>query len=197
MSEKLFFRLYWRPYLLLGVSFLLVFIGSLAPSLLPHLWLDKHLPGYFYYMYRAEVWIVKASLIIYIVSLVRAVSAGYFPKLSKLCSVQGRAEITGYKKTWSRGRQLCPVLDFEADGQQYSCALNDAHGSREKDGDRADKGFTLGLRRKIMYNAGNPLLFYIPGEQYYSRTAAILRYILLSVLYFISLYLGFFIYIER
>lgn len=197
MSEKLFFRLYWRPYLLLGVSFLLVFISSLAPSLLPHLWLDRHIPGYFYWMYRAEVWIVKASLIIYIISLVRAFTAGYFPRLDKVCSLQGRAEITGYKKTWSRGKQLCPILAFEAGGQQYSCALNDARGSREKDGDRIEKGFAIGLRRKIMYNGDNPLLFYVSGEQYYSRTAAVLRYVLMSALYFISLYLGFFIYLVR
>ena len=36
MSEKLFFRLYWRPYVLLGVSVLLVLIGSLAPYILPY-----------------------------------------------------------------------------------------------------------------------------------------------------------------
>ena len=44
MSEKLFSRLYWRPYLLIGISMLLVLVSSLIPYLLPHAWLAKMFP---------------------------------------------------------------------------------------------------------------------------------------------------------
>lgn len=192
MSEKLFFRLYWRPYILLGVSFLLVLISSLAPNLLPHAWLDAHIPGYYLYMFKSVAWLVKLSMAVFIIAAVRAMTAGYFPHLERLCSEAGSGVVSGYKHTWSRGKQLMPVIDFEAGGAAYSLPLNDAKGYRTKDGDDIDRGYAIGNRRKLRYCAADPRLFYIPGEEIYSRKAAILRYVLFSLLYFTELYIGFF-----
>lgn len=192
MSEKLFFRLYWRPYILLGVSFLLVLISSLAPNLLPHAWLDAHIPGYYLYMFKGVSWLVKLSMLIFVVAIVRAVTAGYFPRLEKLCGENGSGVIAGYKQVWSRGKQMMPVVNFVAESKEYTLAINDAKGYRTKDGDQIDKGFAIGNRRKLRYCADDPRLFYIPGEEIYSRKAAILRFVLFSGLYFMELYIGFF-----
>lgn len=73
----------------------------------------------------------------------------YFPKLPKLCSEETRAVITGYKKTWSRGSQLCPIFTYNVDGTEYSEALNESKGSRTKTEETIDRGFTLKLPRKI------------------------------------------------
>ncbi len=195
MSEKLFFRLYWRPYVLLGVSALLVLISSLAPYILPHIWLDKHIPGYYFYMFKTVSWMVKLALLIFLISLVRAFTADYFPVLSKLCTGKGSGIISGYKKTWDRGNQLRPVIDFEIEDKKYSCAINEAKGRRTKDGDQLQGGFTEGVRKKIMYNLNNPQMFYIVGEEIYSRKAAVVRYILLSFLFILEAYIGIFHYI--
>lgn len=195
MSEKLFFRLYWRPYVLLGVSALLVLISSLAPYILPHVWLDKHIPGYYFYMFKTVSWMVKLALLIFLISLVRAFTADYFPVLSKLCTGKGSGIISGYKKTWDRGNQLRPVIDFEIEDKKYSCAINEAKGRRTKDGDQLQGGFTEGVRKKIMYNLNNPQMFYIVGEEIYSRKAAVVRYILLSFLFILEAYIGIFHYI--
>lgn len=195
MSEKLFYRLYWRPYVLLGVSVLLILISSLAPYILPHVWLDKHIPGYYFYMFKTVSWLVKIGIGIFLLSLIRAVTADYFPVLEKLCTAKGSSIISGYKKTWDRGNQLRPVFDFEIDGQKYSCAVNEAKGRRKKDGDVIQGGFTVGLRRKIMYNPQDPRMFYLPGEEIYSRKAAIVRYILISFLFILEAYIGIFHYI--
>lgn len=197
MSEKLFFRLYWRPYLLLGVSFLLVIISSLAPNLLPHAWLDARIPGYYLYMFKGVAWLVKLSMAVFIISAVRAVTAGYFPRLDKLCGERGSGVVTGYKSTWSRGKQLMPIIEFEADGASYRLPLNDAKGYRKKDGDSIDRGYNIGNRRRLRYCGADPRLFYIPGEEIYSRKAAILRYVLFSVLFFVELYIGFFHFIVK
>lgn len=195
MSEKLFFRLYWRPYVLLGVSALLILISSLAPYILPHIWLDKHIPGYYFYMFKTVSWMVKLALLIFLISLVRAFTADYFPVLSKLCTGKGSGIISGYKKTWDRGNQLRPVIDFEIEDKKYSCAINEAKGRRTKDGDQLQGGFTEGVRKKIMYNLNNPQMFYIVGEEIYSRKAAVVRYILLSFLFILEAYIGIFHYI--
>lgn len=195
MSEKLFFRLYWRPYVLLGVSALLVLISSLAPYILPHIWLDKHIPGYYFYMFKTVSWMVKLALLIFLISIVRAFTADYFPVLSKLCTGKGSGIISGYKKTWDRGNQLRPVIDFEIKDKKYSCAINEAKGRRTKDGDQLQGGFTEGVRKKIMYNLNNPQMFYIVGEEIYSRKAAVVRYILLSFLFILEAYIGIFHYI--
>ena len=42
--KKLFSRLYWRPYMFIGLSILLVFISSLIPYVLPHAWLAQRYP---------------------------------------------------------------------------------------------------------------------------------------------------------
>lgn len=195
MSEKLFYRLYWRPYVLLGVSVLLVLIGSLAPYILPHAWLDRHVPGYYFYMFKTVSWLVKIAIAVFLLSVIRAFTAGYFPRLEKLCTVKGSGIITGYKKTWDRGSQLRPVLEISAEDRVYSCAINEAKGRRKKDGDIIQNGFTAGLRKKIMYNQQEPRMFYIPGEEIYSRKAAIVRYILLSFLFILEAYIGIFHYI--
>lgn len=48
-----------------------------------------------------------------------------------------------------------------------------------------ERGFTLKLPRKIIYNPQNPKEFYLPGCEYYSRKAAVFRYILFSMLLFL------------
>lgn len=191
MSEKLFFRLYWRPYVLLGVSVLLVLIGSLAPYILPYAWLEQHVPGYYFYLVKTVTWMVKLSMLIAIISLARAMTADYFPTLEKLCTEKANGTISGYKKTWDRGSQLRPIIDFKVQHQDYSCAINEAKGRRTKNEDIIDSGFTAGLKKKLMYNAQNPQLFYLPGEEIYSRKAAVLRYILLWIMFVLELYIGF------
>ena len=64
MSEKLFSRLYWRPYLLIGICMLLVLVSSLIPYLLPHEWLAKHYPGYDLYMFKSMVWLIKLAMLL-------------------------------------------------------------------------------------------------------------------------------------
>ena len=77
--------------------------------------------------------------------------------------------------------------------KEYSEALNEAKGTKEKSGDVLERGFTLRLPRKIIYNPQNPKEFYLPGCEYYSRKAAVFRYILFSMLLFLQLYLNFFV----
>ncbi len=194
MSEKLFFRLYWRPYVLVGVSLLLVLISSLAPYVLPYEWLGQHVPEYYFYLVKIVTWMVKISMLLAIVSLVRAATANYFPYLEKLCTEKANGTITGYKKTWDRGSQLRPIIAFKVQHQEYSCAINEAKGRRKKKEDIIDSGFNIGLKKKVMYNAQNPLLFYLPGEEIYSRKAAVLRYILLLMMLVLELYIGVFQY---
>lgn len=194
MSEKLFSRLYWRPYVLIGVSILLVLLSSVLPYLLP--WLAFNYTGYDVYLFKAIAWTVKLAVLVYLFSVYRALSARYFPKLNRLCTSEARAVITAYKQSWARGKQLCPVLTYTVNGTEYSEPLNEAKGSREKEGDKMERGFSLKLPRKIMYNPQEPRQFYIAGEEYYSRRAAIFRYILFSLLFFIQLYLNVFMYVR-
>ncbi len=196
MSEKLFSRLYWRPYILIGISMLLVLASSLMPYLLPHGWLGRNYPGYDLYMFKAMAWMIKLALLLYIWCVVRAVYKRYFAKLDALCTQEARAVITSYKQSWSRGKQLCPVLSYTVDGKDYSEALNEAKGARDKDGDAIERGFTLKLPRKIVYNPQNPRQFYLPGCEYYSRKAAIFRFVLFSLLFFLQLYLNVFMYLR-
>lgn len=196
MSEKLFSRLYWRPYLLIGISMLLVLVSSLIPYLLPHEWLAKNYPGYDLYMFKSMVWLIKLAMLLYLFSVVRVFWKGYFPKLQKVCATELRAVITGYKTSWSRGKQLCPVFTYTVDGVEYSEALNEAKGERSKDEEVIERGFTLKLPRKIVYNPQNPREFYLPGCEYYSRKTAIFRYVMFSLLFFLQLYLNVFMYVR-
>lgn len=196
MSEKLFSRLYWRPYMFIGLSILLVFISSLIPYVLPHAWLAQRYPGYDLYMFKGMAWLIKLSMLLYIFCIYQAMAKNYFPKLPKLCSEETRAVITGYKKTWSRGSQLCPIFTYNVDGTEYSEALNESKGSRTKTEETIDRGFTLKLPRKIFYNPKNPTQFFVPGEEYYSRKAAIFRFVIFSALFFLQLYLNVFIYVR-
>lgn len=193
MSEKLFSRLYWRPYLFIGISMLLVLISSLVPYLLPHGWLGKNYPGYDLYMFKGMAWLLKLALLLYLYAVVSAFTKNYFPKLQDLCCKETRAVISGYKASWTRGKQLCPVFTYSVDGREYSEAINEAKGNREKDGDIIERGFTLKLPRKIIYNPQNPREFYLPGSEYYSRKTAVFRFALFSVLFFLQLYLNFFV----
>lgn len=194
MSEKLFARLYWRPYALIGISMLLIVASSLMPYLLP--WVIRNYTGYDVYFFKLIAWLVKFSILLYLYSVYRAFAAGYFPDPAGLCSKEARAVITGYKKTWLRGKQICPVFSYRAGERDFSEALNEAKGIREKTGDRPEKGFTLKLPRKIKYNPKRPAEFYLPGELYYSRKAAIARYVLFSLLYCAQLYLNVFAYMK-
>lgn len=196
MSEKLFSRLYWRPYLLIGICMLLVLVSSLIPYLLPHAWLAKNYPGYDLYMFKSMVWLIKLAMLLYLFSVVRVFWKGYFPKLQKVCTTELRAVITGYKTSWSRGKQLSPVFTYTVDGVEYSEALNEAKGERSKDEEVIKRGFTLKLPRKIVYNPQNPREFYLPGCEYYSRKTAIFRYVMFSLLFFLQLYLNVFMYVR-
>ena len=196
MSEKLFSRLYWRPYLLIGICMLLVLVSSLIPYLLPHAWLAKHYPGYDLYMFKSMVWLIKLAMLLYLFSVVRVFWKGYFPKLQKVCTTELRAVISGYKTSWSRGKQLCPIFTYTVDGVEYSEPLNEAKGERSKDEEVIERGFTLKLPRKIVYNPQNPREFYLPGCEYYSRKTAIFRYVMFSLLFFLQLYLNVFIYVR-
>lgn len=196
MSGKLFSRLYWRPYLLIGISMLLVLVSSLIPYLLPHEWLAKHYPGYDLYMFKSMVWLIKLAMLLYLFSVVRVFWKGYFPKLQNVCTTELRAVITGYKTSWSRGKQLCPVFTYTVDGVEYSEAMNEAKGERSKDEEVIERGFTLKLPRKIVYNPQNPREFYLPGCEYYSRKTAIFRYVMFSLLFFLQLYLNVFMYVR-
>lgn len=196
MSEKLFSRLYWRPYLLIGISMLLVLVSSLIPYLLPHAWLAKNVPGYDWYMFKSMAWLIKLAMLLYLFSVVRVFWKGYFPKLQKVCTTELRAVISGYKTSWSRGKQLCPVFTYTVDGVEYGEALNEAKGERSKDEEVIERGFTLKLPRKIVYNPQNPREFYLPGCEYYSRKTAIFRYVMFSLLFFLQLYLNVFIYVR-
>lgn len=194
MSEKLFSRLYWRPYMFIGVSMLLVMLGSLALYVLPYEWLALNHNNYGLYAFKTIAWIIKLSMLVYFFGIYWAWRKNYFPKLDKLCCKETRAVITGYGQSWSRGKQLCPIFTYQVDGQEYSEALNEAKGSRTKEGDRLDKGFTLKLPRKIMYNPDAPREFYLKGEEYYSRKGALARFVLFSLLFFLQLYLNVFMY---
>lgn len=196
MSEKLFSRLYWRPYLLIGISMLLVLVSSLIPYLLPHAWLAKNVPGYDWYMFKSMAWLIKLAMLLYLFSVVRVFWKGYFPKLQNVCTTELRAVISGYKTSWSRGKQLCPVFTYTVDGVEYGEALNEAKGERSKDEEVIERGFTLKLPRKIVYNPQNPREFYLPGCEYYSRKTAIFRYVMFSLLFFLQLYLNVFIYVR-
>lgn len=196
MSEKLFARLYWRPYLCIGISMLLVLLSSLMPYLLPHGWLAQHYPGYDLYMFKVMVWLIKLSMLTYLYGVVRVFWKHYFTEPSKLCSEEVRSVITDYKKSWSRGSQLCPVFTYRVERQEYSEALNEAKGSRTKDAETIEKGFTLKLPRRLRYNPLEPCEFYLAGCDYYSRKAAIFRFVLFSLLYFLQLYLNVFIYVR-
>ncbi len=196
MSEKLFSRLYWRPYILIGISMLLVLASSLMPYLLPHAWLGKNYPGYDLYMFKTMAWMIKLAMLLYIWCVVRAVWKRYFPKLETLCTAEVRAVITGYKQSWSRGKQLCPMFTYTVDGKEYSEALNESKGTKDKDGDIIERGFTLKLPRRIVYNPQDPRQFYLPGCEYYSRKAAIFRFVLFSLLFFLQLYLNVFMYLR-
>lgn len=196
MSEKLFVRLYWRPYLFLGISILLVLVSSLVPYLLPHAWLAENFYGYDFYMFKTMAWMIKLAMLLYIVSIVQAVFKGYFPKLEKLCTAEVRAVVCDYKTSWTKGKQLCPIFTYTVDGKEYREALNEAKGVREKDGEIIEKGFTLKLPRKIIYNPQNPRQFYLPGCEYYSRRAAIFRFVIFSLLFFVQLYLNVFMYVR-
>ncbi|MDY4920190.1 MAG: hypothetical protein SO119_03845 [Phascolarctobacterium sp.] len=196
MSEKLFSRLYWRPYMCIGISMLLVFASSILIYILPHAWLGKNYPGYDYYMFKTMAWMVKLAILVYLFGVYRAVRKGLFPKLEKLCAQEVRAVITGYKQSWTRGSQLCPIFTYTVDGKEYNEALNEAKGSRTKGVDEVDKGFKLNLPRKLVYNAAEPREFYIIGEEYYSRKGAIARFIMFSLLFFLQLYLNVFMYLR-
>lgn len=194
MSEKLFSRLYWRPYLLTGVSMLLVMLGELALYALPHQWLSAHYSDYGLYLVKGVTWLVKLSILIYLFGVYKAVRGNCFPVLTKLCSKETRAVISGYSKSWTRGKLLCPIFSYRVDGQEYSEPLNEARGSRTKEGERPDKGFALKQARKIRYNPAEPREFYIMGEEYYSRKGAVVRFVLFSLLFFLQLYLNVFMY---
>lgn len=196
MSEKLFSRLYWRPYLLIGVSMILVLVSSMLPYLLPHGWLGKNYPGYDLYMFKTMAWLIKLAMLVYLFSVVRVFWKGYFPKLKNVCTAEARAVITGYKTSWTRGKQLCPIFTYTVDGTEYSEALNEAKGSRSKDEEVIERGFTLKLPRKIIYNPKQPREFYLPGCEYYSRKTAIFRYFMFSLLFFLQLYLNVFMYVR-
>lgn len=194
MSEKLFARLYWRPYVLIGISMLLIVVSSLMPYVLP--WIIVNHTGYDVYFFKLIAWLVKFSILLYLYSVYRAFTAGYFPDPAQLCNKEVRAVITAYKKSWLRGKQLCPIFTYNAGEKEFHEALNEAKGSREKTGDSLEKGFTLKLPRKIRYNPQRPREFYLPGELYYSRKSAIVRYVLFSLLYFAQLYLNVFVYLK-
>lgn len=196
MSEKLFSKLYWRPYLLIGISMLLVLISSLVPYVLPHAWLGKNYPGYDLYMFKTMAWLIKFSMLLYLFSVVRVFWKGYFPKLKNVCTKEVRAVIIDYKTSWTRGKQLCPIFTYTVDGTEYSEALNEAKGTRSKDEEIIERGFTLKLPRKIIYNPQNPREFYLPGCEYYSRKTAVFRYIMFSLLFFLQLYLNVFMYVR-
>lgn len=197
MSEKLFYKLYWRPYVLLGVSMLLILISSLAPYLLPHAWLDQHIAGYYFYMFKTVSWLVKIALVTVVISVVRAFSADYFPHLEKLCTKQTNGMVSGYKKTWDRGSQLRPIIDFTVKQEKYSCAVNEAKGRKVKNENVVEADFALGLKKKVIYNEHSPEEFYLAGEAVYSRRAAMARYLLLLMLLILEAYLGIFNYILR
>ena len=163
MSEKLFSRLFWRPYIFIGISMILVLLSSMVPYILPHAWLGQHYPGYDFYMFKGMAWTLKLALLIYLYGIVCIFTKNYFPKLSNLCTEEVRAVITGYKSSWSRGKQLCPVFTYKVGDKEYSEALNEAKGTKEKSGDVLERGFTLKLPRKIIYNPQNPKEFYLPG----------------------------------
>ena len=163
---------------------ILVLLSSMVPYILPHAWLGEHYPGYDFYMFKGMAWTLKLALLIYLYGIVCIFTKNYFPKLSSLCTEEVRAVITGYKSSWSRGKQLCPVFTYKVGDKEYSEALNEAKGTKEKSGDVLERGFTLKLPRKIIY---------LPGYEYYSRKAAVFRYILFSMLLFLQLYLNFFV----
>ena len=196
MSEKLFSRLYWRPYLLIGVSMILVLVSSIIPYVLPHAWLGKNYPGYDLYMFKTMAWLIKLAMLVYLFSVVRVFWKGYFPKLKNVCTTEARAVITGYKTSWMRGKQLCPIFTYTVDGTEYSEALNEAKGSRSKNEEIIERGFTLKQPRKIIYNPQQPQEFYLPGCEYYSRKTAIFRYLMFSLLFFLQLYLNVFMYVR-
>ena len=171
----------------------LVLLSSMVPYILPHAWLGEHYPGYDFYMFKGMAWTLKLALLIYLYGIVCIFTKNYFPKLSNLCTEEVRAVITGYKSSWSRGKQLCPVFTYKVGDKEYSEALNEAKGTKEKSGDVLERGFTLKLPRKIIYNPQNPKEFYLPGCEYYSRKAAVFRYILFSMLLFLQLSLNIFV----
>ena len=175
---------------------LLVLVSSLIPYLLPHAWLAKNVPCYDWYMFKSMAWLIKLAMLLYLFSVVRVFWKGYFPKLQNVCTTELRAVISGYKTSWSRGKQLCPVFTYTVDGVEYSEALNEAKGERSKDEEVIERGFTLKLPRKIVYNPQNPREFYLPGCEYYSRKTAIFRYVMFSLLFFLQLYLNVFIYVR-
>lgn len=196
MSEHLFSRLYWRPYIYIGISILLVFISSLLPMVLPHAWLAKNVAGYQYYMFKGISWMVKLAMLCYAFGLYKAFRGKLFPKLERLCTGEVRAVITDYKQSWSRGSQLCPVFTYTVEDKEYTEALNEAKGTRNKDGEHIDKGYTLKLPRKLRYNPEDPKQFYIVGEEYYSRKVAIVRYVIFSLMFFLQLYMNYFVYLR-
>ena len=155
---------------------ILVLLSSMVPYILPHAWLGQHYPGYDFYMFKGMAWTLKLALLIYLYGIVCIFTKNYFPKLSSLCTEEVRAVITGYKSSWSRGKQLCPIFTYKVGDKEYSEALNEAKGTKEKSGD-----------------VQNPKEFYLPGCEYYSRKAAVFRYILFSMLLFLQLYLNFFV----
>ena len=175
---------------------LLVLVSSLIPYVLPHAWLGKNYPGYDLYMFKTMAWLIKFSMLLYLFSVVRVFWKGYFPKLKNVCTQEVRAVITGYKTSWTRGKQLCPIFTYKVEGTEYSEALNEAKGTRSKDEEVIERGFTLKLPRKIIYNPQNPREFYLPGCEYYSRKAAIFRYLMFSLLFFLQLYLNVFMYVR-
>ncbi len=196
MSEKLFSRLYWRPYKLIGLAMLMILISSMLPYVLPHAWLAQQLPNYTYYMFKGMAWLVKLAILVYLFSIYRAFRGNYFPKLEELCDREARGVITGYKQSWTRGSQLCPLFSYTVEGREYAEALNEAKGTRKKGVDELDKGFTPKLPRKLRYASEDPRQFYIRGEEYYSRKAGIARYIIFSLLFFLQLYVNFFVYLR-
>ena len=92
----------------------LVLLSSMVPYILPHAWLGEHYPGYDFYMFKGMAWTLKLALLIYLYGIVCIFTKNYFPKLSSLCTEEVRAVITGYKSSWSRGKQLCPVFTYKA-----------------------------------------------------------------------------------
>ena len=100
-----------------------------------HAWLGEHYPGYDFYMFKGMAWTLKLALLIYLYGIVCIFTKNYFPKLSSLCTKEVRAVITGYKSSWSRGKQLCPVFTYKVGDKEYSEALNEAKGTKEKSGD--------------------------------------------------------------
>ena len=109
---------------------ILVLLSSMVPYILPHAWLGEHYPGYDFYMFKGMAWTLKLALLIYLYGIVCIFTKNYFPKLSSLCTEEVRAVITGYKSSWSRGKQLCPVFTYKVGDKEYSEALNEAKGTK-------------------------------------------------------------------